>query len=197
MKNITKPIFKYLFNLPIWLHLLAVPAAIFAMQSVQGILDASYAASKFPVDYMAGQTGFSGTALKAWYQTMSEQGTLGIYWQTQFIDFAFIASIILLGLILGTFVARTALKNKWGYKFGMMAAVVIPLGAIFDVCENLISFIMLSMSTTFPDILALIYSGFAVGKFSLLTLGMALLFVSICTNLVERLVEFIRQRRVA
>ena len=38
-----------------------------------------------------------------------------------------------------------------------MAAVIIPLGAVFDALENLVSFVMLSQPTSFPNWLALVY----------------------------------------
>lgn len=197
MKNPFNKMKTKLMELPIWLHMGLVPTAYLAMTWVKGMLDASYVASKFPVNYMTGQTSFSGTAIKAWYNTMIEQGTLGIYWQTQAIDFGFIISVIALGLIFGTFMARLAIKGRWAYKMGMLAALVIPLGGIFDACENLTSFILLSMPTSFPDWLALPYSGFASVKFGFLTLGMLLLAMSLSFNLGERLVIWLRTAKLS
>lgn len=192
---LVKIILGKIMALPFWLHLALVPLLYLVMNAAQGILDASYARSGFPVDYMTGQTSFSGVASKAWYLVMTEQGTLGIYWQTQIIDYGFIVSVMALGLIFGTFMARLAMKHGWGYKVGMLAAVVIPLGALSDACENLVSFVMLSMPTTFPDWLALPYSSFAVAKFGLLALGMLLLMISLIVNLIERLIAAYQARR--
>lgn len=192
MKKLIAKTNYQLSKMPIWQHLGLAGVAYALMNGAQRILDASYAASKFPVDYMTGQTSFSGEAVKGWYQSMNEQGTLGIYWQTQFIDYGFILSVIVVGLVFGTFAARLAMKNGWGYKLGLAAAFVIPLGALSDACENLISFIMLSLPATFPNWLALPYSSFATMKFGLLALGMLLLLLSLIMNSLERLVLWFR-----
>lgn len=70
MKNISNKIISKIMATAIWLHMLAVAALYFAMNWAQGVLDASYAKSQFPVDYMTGQTSFSGAAVKGWYQSM-------------------------------------------------------------------------------------------------------------------------------
>lgn len=188
-----KHVFTRIMKLPFMLHLAALPLLFMALTWVKGVLDASYIRSNFPVDYMTGQTSFSGSAIKNWYQAMIEQGTLDIYWQTQLIDFGFIASVLALGLMFGTFMARIAMQGGWGYKTGMLAANFIPLGALCDVAENLLSFIMLSMPINFPDLIALPYSGFAVAKFGLLTLGMLMLVVSLLVNLGERTLNWFKQ----
>jgi hypothetical protein len=53
-------------------------------------LNASYAASGFPVPYHVAQLSFDAQQIKGWYAFLIENGTLGAYWQTQFIDFVFI-----------------------------------------------------------------------------------------------------------
>lgn len=58
-----------------------------------GWLDKSYVASKFPVPFYQGQTTFDAAVTKAHYQVLMDEGTLGVFWQTQFIDFAYIGDV--------------------------------------------------------------------------------------------------------
>src|SRR5690348_9050965 len=69
----------------------ATVAGFVAQQITQTVLDGFYARSGYPVPYYVGQLSFSAGKLSGWYTTMREAGTLGVYWQTQFMDFAFIA----------------------------------------------------------------------------------------------------------
>lgn len=165
--------------------LLAAAALIFFR--VKSLLDASYAASNHPVDYATGQTAFSGAAIKGYYAHMLERGTLDIYWQTQMIDFGFIASLASFGLLAGSLLARLSANGGWAWKMGSAAAFLIVGGAAFDVMENLISFIMLSNPSGFADWLALPYSGSAGVKFALITAGMFAATVSVMLNIYERL----------
>lgn len=156
---------------------------------IQGVLDASYAASRHPVDYFTGQTSFSGETIKGYYAAMQEFGTLDIYWRTQLIDFGFIASIICMGLFFCTLVSRLARVESWARAFGIYAAMSAVLGALCDAIENVISFVMLSSPQAFPNWLALPYSGFAAIKFGLIALAMALLIACIVTAVLGRLIK--------
>lgn len=129
------------------------------------ILDASYAESLFPVPYYVGQTAFSGEQIKEYYAFMIDAGTLNVYWQTQFIDYAFIGMVIITGLLLPSFVARLHAKGSWLAAITFGFALLMPLGGLFDAIENLISFVMLSQPETFANWLAIPYSTFAVLKF--------------------------------
>jgi len=166
-------------KLPIWLHGALVLASFALVGASNTVLDASYAASRYPVPYAVGQTAFSGEKLRAYYSYMLEQGTLNIYWQTQFIDFAFIAAMFIAGLVVSLFLARLHKKGSALYKMSLAAAIIVPLGALFDVAENFVSFVMLSQPLAFPNWLALVYSGFAVLKFSAIGLGYSLWVLSV------------------
>ena len=171
------------------LHLAATAAAIGLFAFVKPRLDAAYAASRHPVDFATGQTTFDGQRIKGFYAVMQEAGTLDIYVKTQIIDFAFITAVALLGLTLGTLVARLGPNGGWGRRLGLWAAITAIAGAAMDACENLVSFVMLADPQGFPDWLALPYSGFASAKFALLTLAMALLLASLLAGGVERLLR--------
>ena len=60
-----RALFRRVLSLPIWLHSGLAALSVAGFQWVKGRLDSSYAASRHPVDYMTGQTGFSGEAITA------------------------------------------------------------------------------------------------------------------------------------
>ncbi len=153
-------------KISIWLHALFALLAFMLVGASNAILDASYAASKYPVPYAEGQTEFSGEKLKAYYSYMLEQGTLGIYWRTQFIDFAFIASMFVAGLVISLFLARLFKRGSFLNRTALLTAFLVPFGAFCDVLENLVSFIMLSQPLEFANWIAIVYSSFAVVKFA-------------------------------
>jgi len=155
----------------IWLHGLMAIVAFGLLGASNTILDASYAASKFPVPYAEGQTAFSGEKLKGYYGFMLEQQTLPIYWRTQFIDFAFIASMFITGLVISLLLARLFNRGSFLHKIALFTAFLVPFGAICDIIENLISFIMLSQPLTFANWITPIYSSFAVVKFACIAGG--------------------------
>lgn len=160
-------------------HAGALALTFGGFQWVKGKLDASYAASNHPVDYATGQTAFSGPVTKGYYAYMQEAGTLDIYWQTQLIDFGFIAAMFALGLLLSTMVGRFAPEGSWGRKAALLAGLMVMSGALCDACENLISFVMLANPQGFADWIALPYSAFAAVKFALIAGGMLTLILAL------------------
>ena len=163
----------------IFAHAGATAAAFGAFQLVRLRLDALYAVSRHPVDYATGQTTFDGIRIKEFYAHMQAEGTLGIYVQTQLFDFLFIACVALLGLTLGTLTARLGRPGSLARRAGIAAAISAMGGAAMDAAENLVSFVMLADPAGFPNWLALPYSGFAVAKFALMTLAMALVLITL------------------
>lgn len=176
-----------LMTLPIWAHAGATVAAFGAFQWVKGRLDASYAASGHPVDYATGQLAFDADTIEGYYAVMQSKGTLDVYWATQTIDFAFIASVMAVGITFGTLVARLGRPGSWGRKLGLAAAGFAVAGACMDAVENLLSFVMLSNPTQIAQPLAVIYSGSAAAKFALLTLAMAAVILSLIAGALSRL----------
>lgn len=173
-------------ELPVWAHLSAGVATLGFFQWVKGHLDASYAAAKHPVDYFTGQTTFSGPAVKGYYAQMLETGTLDVYWTTQVIDYGFIFAIICIGTFVATLFARISRKESVGRRIGLLGGASLCLGAICDAIENAWSFLMLANPTDFPDWLALPYSAFASVKFGFITLGMALVLISLLCAVLGR-----------
>lgn len=178
-KKVLTPIQNIFSKLPLWAHGLFALFSFSLVGGANAILERSYAASQFPVPFAVGQTSFSGETLKGYYSYMIEKDTLGIYWQTQFIDFLFIGAIFLAGLVVSLLFARLDRGKAFLYGIALAAAIILPLGAIFDASENLLSFFMLSQPVSFPNWLALVYSSFAVLKFSAIGLGMLLWLVSL------------------
>jgi len=174
-------------QMPILGHGAALVAAFGGFQLVKSRLDASYAASNPPVDYATGQTAFSGEQVKEYYSHMIDAGSLDIYKTTQLIDFGFIATLFAFGLLFGTFLARLGRPDSWARRAGIGAAIFAMTGAIFDVIENLISFVMLANPLEFANWIALPYSGFAALKFACITLAMVCVLITILLIVVGRL----------
>ena len=83
IQNLTQRLAEITARIPLWLHAILVIVAFGLYMGTNTILDASYAASQFPVPFYVGQTAFDGEQIKAWYAVMIEKETLGIYWRTQ------------------------------------------------------------------------------------------------------------------
>ena len=172
-----------LFPLPLWTHGAVTLATFGLFQAAKARLDASYAASGHPVDYATGQLSFDATTIEGYYRVMQDSGTLGVYWQTQRIDFGSIASVMLLALILGTLLAR---MGGWARGLGLAAAVLGLAGGALDAVENLLSFWMLARPEAIPQALAVAYSSAAAVKFALLTAAMAAALAALVAAAVRR-----------
>lgn len=167
-----------------------IGAALWTTFAIQ-LLDANYVQSLHPTDVFTGQTGFSGALVKGYYSHMADLGTLGVYIQTQFIDFGFIIGVFLTSLMLATLLMRGATAGSWGYKIAMFSGLAGMFGAGMDVCENLISFVMLANPADFPNWIALPYSTAAVLKFSGMTIGMGLGLLALLLIVLGRLSVFV------
>lgn len=196
LKQLVTKAEKLFAKLPLWLHALAALLAVVVVRAANSVLDVSYAASKFPVPFMEGQLAFDGALIKSYYATMIEQGTLGIYVQTQLIDFAYIASVFVAGLVVPLLIARLYASGSWLQKVSLAMAAILPMGALFDTLENLVSFVMLSMPQSFPDWIAPIYSSFAALKFACLVPGYTLVGVLAVGAVVAQLVKLVRRPHV-
>lgn len=191
--------FYQLFRMPLFVHLAATFLAFLGFHWIKGRLDASYAASLYPVDYASGQLAFDANLIEAYYAHMMDAGTLHIYWQTQFLDFGFIAAVMTVSLLLGALAARLGgkinLLGVWSWHLGRAAAILGACGASFDVFENLLSFGMLARPDAIAASLAMIYSTAAAAKFILLTLAMAAVLIAISTGVAARLSLALTKRR--
>lgn len=68
----------------------------------------------------------------------------------------------------------------------MRLAVIAPLVAASDALENLTSFAMRAAPRSFPDVLALVYSGFSAIKWAWSGVGTSLLVVQLVALLLAR-----------
>lgn len=185
---------KKLLTMNVNLHVGASAAAFGLFQIIKARLDASYAASNHPVDYATGQLAFDAATIEGYYAVMIEAGTLDIYWRTQMIDFGFIASIMLLSVLLGSLLTRIGGVGSWGYRAGIAGAVLGVSGAMMDITENLLSFAMLARPEQISQFVALAYSSAAAAKFALLTLAMLAMLLALFLGLGKRLWGVIPQR---
>lgn len=177
------------FTLNLRSHALATLAAFAAFRGTQTYLDVLYARSGFPVDFATGQLAFDGATILGYYDAMRAGGTMGIYVQTQLFDFAFIASVIAFGILLGTLIARLGTRGSAAQKMGIGATWFAFAGGSFDAGENVMSFVMMQFSASIPQVLALIYSSFAALKFASLTLAMLLAALALIAGIVGKLMK--------
>ena len=173
------------------LPVLAGATAIgFVAQRVsQTVLDGFYARSGFPVPYYVGQLSFSADKLSGWYTAMRRAGTLGVYWQTQFVDFSFIAATAVLFTAALALVARAFPAGTRGRRVATAMIALGPAGPLCDVVENLFSFAMLPDPASVDPVLAVLYSTAAALKFA----GFIAVYAWIAAGLVAALVS--RRRR--
>lgn len=167
-------------------HVAALGLVFVAFQLVKAQLDRLYAASGYPVDYATGQLSFSAEKLSGWYGAMAAQGTLDVYWRTQFVDFAFLASVGLMGFLAGALLSRLG-RGVWAPRLGRVAAVLAAVGAGFDAVENLLSFWLLVARDAMPQAGALIYSSAAALKFGCLVTAMLIAPLALVAVLWSRL----------
>jgi hypothetical protein len=159
--------FQARFSTAQWL-IIVISALLFNLWATH-VLNTAYAASGFPVPYWQAQLSFDHLKLKGWYATVIEQGSLGLYFHAQYVDFLFILSVLVLHVAALIVVARL---HPTGSRLGsimLWAAFLSALAPIFDALENFVSFIMLAQPLTFEPALALIYSCLAAGKFAMFT----------------------------
>lgn len=191
--------FSTIFRLPLSAHVAAAILAFGGFQWVKGRLDTSYAASGHPVDFATGQLAFDARLIEGYYAHMIEAGTLQVYWQTQFIDFGFIAAVMAVAMLFGTLAARFGGRvnrlGVWGWHLGLAAAIIGVSGAVFDALENLLSFLMLASPQAIPQPLALAYSTAAAVKFALLTTAMICLLLSIMAGAAGRIQSTVSKAR--
>lgn len=148
-----------------------------------GWLNASYAATQFPVPYHVAQLSFDAQQLKGWYAFLIERGTLGLYRQTQWIDFAFIATVLVLHVSALLLSARLFVAGTRGRRWMVGAAALAAIAPLADALENLVSFVMLADPAGFADGWALVYSSLATIKFAFFTFAYVALPVGVVTGL--------------
>ncbi len=133
------------------------------------ILDAAYAASRFPVPYWQAQLSFDHEKLKGWYAFLIKNQTLDLYVHTQLIDFIFIATVLILHTAFLLALSRAVPVQSTARRALIVAAPLSAIAPLADAVENGISFIMLANPTGFEPILAIAYSCAAAIKFGMFT----------------------------
>lgn len=131
------------------------------------LLNASYAASRFPVPYYEAQLSFSAEKIKGWYAFLVQSGTLDRYVSTQHIDTLFILSTLLLHLLALLLVSRLFAEESKGRRVMVVCAMLSAIAPLSDQLENLVSYVMLADPAGFPDFLVYLYSSLASWKFAM------------------------------
>lgn len=163
---------------------------------MNAILTTSYINSKFQVPYFVQQTSFDIDKMKGWYAYMIEQGTFGIYFETQLIDFIFIVTVIFAGFSVWTFVSNLHSRDSIFYRLGHVLAYALPIAGMFDIFENLVSFIMMVDPAEFANIWMILYSSFACLKFAAWTVGLLWLVVSLFALVINKIYS-VRLKRIS
>jgi len=127
---------------------------------------------------------FSAEKIKAWFAYMAEQNTLGIYKTTQHIDFIFILSVFILHFFTLVLISRLFPIDSTWRKVMIICATVSLLAPIFDVLENLVSYLMLASPVDFPNWLVYPYSGFAALKFAMFVFAYVVAIIGILASFV-------------
>ena len=133
------------------------------------VLNSAYAASGFPVPYWEAQLSFDHLKVKGWYQVLLGQGGLGPYLHAQYVDFLFIASVLVLHVSVLLLISRAHPVSSTGRKLMILAAGLSALAPAFDALENFVSFIMLGQPSSFWAGWAVLYSSLAAAKFAMFT----------------------------
>lgn len=179
-----KPFLEKLSNTQLGLSSLISSALYFGASY---ILESLYEKSKFSVPYFEAQTSFDATKIKVWYQELIDYGTMDIYYQTQYFDFVFIATVIAMGFFVWMFFGSILSKSSWFYEKRFYMSIFLPLAGLFDILENMVSFFMLANPTNFNDNLVYFYSGCASLKFLCWTIALLILITLLFTWLVQKL----------
>ena len=156
-------------------------------------LDKSYADSEFPVPFYEGQTTFDALETKRHFQVLLDHGTLDMFWQTQLIDFVYIFATFVFTVLVMAAIYKMLAYSTSLQRFSWLMLLLMPLNAIMDVLENLVSFAMLANPTGFADWLVIPYSSFAVAKFALYLIG----YIWIVVAVLIKLTHSMRGRRSA
>jgi len=167
-------------------------AALVVQNLVLAVLNAVYAASAYPVPYFVGQTSFSAEKLEGWFAVMIDGGTLGTYWLAQFVDLGFIAATLITHALVLALIARLQAEGVWRRIALVMLAIGIA-APLFDVLENLTSFVILANPMDVSQPAAIVYSSFAVLKF----VSFAIVYAWVPFGLIVAAEWAVRQRRVS
>lgn len=133
------------------------------------LLNAAYAASRFPVPYGEAQLSFDHVKIKQWYAFLTAHGTLSQYLYTQRLDFVFIATVLVLHTSALLAVSRAFAAGSRGRRWMVAAGLSSAIAPLADALENAVSFVMLARPADFVPELALAYSALAAIKFAVLT----------------------------
>jgi hypothetical protein len=144
-----------------------------------------YETTAFSVPYFEAQTSFDADKLKGWYAELVERETFGRYIQTQLFDYVFMVAVLAMGLFVGYGVSRLFPYQSWFRVNGFWLALGLPLAAVSDAFENLVSFIMLWNPETFANYWAIVYSSFAAIKFGLWGVAIVVLGIQILAIPIE------------
>jgi phosphoglycerol transferase MdoB-like AlkP superfamily enzyme len=158
---------------------------------VNSYLNVMYSRSLFPVSYFEGQLTFNAVKLTGYYSYMVERGSLHLYLHTQLFDFVFILSTLLLHGVLGLLLLRLHASRPRMRRFAIVVLIAGLAAPLFDVLENLVSFIFIANPEGIPNLLVIVASAFSACKFGLF----AFTYLGVIILTIRWLWSFIANRR--
>jgi len=156
-----------------WTLFFITLAALPLHLSITAVLNASYAASKFPVPYFVQQTSFDPEKMRGWYAFMAQEGTLGRYITTQHIDFLFMLSVLVLHVSVLLWISRWFAVNTKARTVMIVCALLSVLAPVADALENGVTYVMLADISNFHDYLAYLSNSLSVLKFAMFVFAYA------------------------
>lgn len=140
----------------------------------------------YPVNFIESQLSFSGTILKAFHLTMSNEDFF-LYTIANVLDYGFMVSYGGIFFCLGLIIARKFDIDSGWRKFGYILVIIAIIAPCCDAIENVFIFLMLTNPLGFPDIWALIHSYFALVKFILMFLEFGWVSIMLIKYLFNRI----------
>lgn len=145
-----------------------------------------YIESGFPPRLIEGQLAFDATRTRGWYAELIARDTLDIYRLTQWVDFIFIAGLLVTLFVLHLMIAKAHRDQPRWQRLALWLALLGPAIATADLWENLVTLSMLQAPATFPAGLALLASTLSAVKWIWSVIGSTLVAVQLAALCAHR-----------
>ena len=158
------------------LCVLSLALALFCLEQYNAL----YELSNHPTTVINEQLCFNAELIKSYYAKMTELGTIDFYFKAQLVDYGYMLSMFAFAFFAPALILRFRPESQLSNRLYLITTYFLLLGVVFDVLENLTSFLMLAFAVDFPAWLALFYSTLAALKFLFIGLGLIVLLLIVC-----------------
>ena len=146
------------------------------------IMNIFFILSGYPVSFLESQLSFNGQILKAHYLITN----IDLYRIAQILDFGYMISYGSLIFTLALIACRKFKTESSWAKMGCIISILGFLAACCDAGENAFILAMLSEPFSFPDILAIIHSFFALIKWILLPICILWILIAFIVSFMKK-----------